>query len=303
MTAVPTLTANGVDLYHEVHGPDDGEPLVLLCGLGSQLVRWEPAWLDLLGGRGFRVIVLDNRDVGLSSWFDHVDLDVMAEFAKVFDGDVPGSAYTLTDMAADTIGLLDGLGIEQAHVAGLSMGGMIAQTMAIEHPERLRSLTSVMSTTGEVGVGSPTPEASEVLTEPAPSERDAYIEHSTAGTRIYGSSAFWDEAMVRDLHAREFDRAFHPAGTGRQLLAVLASGSRADGLRGLDLPTAVIHGLADPLVQVDGGRRTAELVPDSELTEIPDMGHDLPPQVWGTVADAIGRVLERSAASRRATSA
>ena len=298
MTAVPTLAANGIDLCHEIHGPDHGEPLVLICGLGSQLARWDQAWIDLLVGRGFRVVVSDNRDVGLSTWFDHVELDPMTEFAKVFEGDTPGSAYSLSDMAADTVGLLDGLGIDRAHVVGLSMGGMIAQTVAIEHPGHVLSLTSVMSSTGEVGVGAPTPAASEVLLESAPTDCDGYIDHCTDGTRVYGSAAFWDEEMVRAQHGREFDRAFHPAGTGRQLLAVLASASRVEGLRALDVPTVIVHGVVDPLVQVDGGRRTAELIPGAELVEVPAMGHDLPPEVWDTVADAIVGVVERAGATR-----
>lgn len=287
MAAVRTLTANDVELYHEVCGPDDGKPLLLLCGLGSQIVRWEPEWLDLLAGRGFRVITMDNRDVGLSTWFDHVDLDPMTEFARMFEGEEPRSAYTLSDMAADCAGLLDGLGIDRAHVAGLSMGGMIAQTMAIEHPDRVLSLTSVMATTGEAGYGGAKPSVSEALLMPAPADREGYIDHCTEGTRAYGSAAFWDEDMVRALHAREYDRGFHPAGQGRQMLAILASGDRADGLRSLAVPTVVVHGAADPLVQPDGGHRTAELVPGATMIEVPDMGHDLPPQVWDTVADAI----------------
>jgi len=294
MTAVPIVAANGIELYHEVHGPDEGEPLVLLCGLGSQIARWEQEWLDLLVGRGFRVVALDNRDVGFSTWFDHVDLDPLTEFAKVFEGETPASAYTLSDMAADTAALMDALGVGRAHVVGLSMGGMIAQTLAIEHPDRVLSLTSIMSTTGEVGVGAPTPGASEVLIEAAPTDRDGYVDHCTEGTRVYASPAFWDEEMVRDLHRREYDRAFHPAGTGRHLLAVLASGSRADGLRDLTVPTVVVHGVADPLVQIDGGRRTAELIPGAELVEVADMGHDLPPEVWEAVADAVAAVAARA---------
>jgi pimeloyl-ACP methyl ester carboxylesterase len=242
--------------------------------------------------------VFDNRDVGHSTWFDHVDLDPVTEFAKVFEGATPDSAYTLSDMAADVVGLLDGLGLDRAHLAGLSMGGMIAQAAAVDHPGRVLSMTSVMSTTGEVGVGTPTPVASEVLVGPTPSDRDGYIDHCTEGTRVYGSPAFWDEAMVRALHAREFDRAFHPAGTGRHMLAVLGSGSRAEGLRSLTVPSTVIHGLVDRLVQIDGGRRTAELIPGAELVEVADMGHDLPPEVWGTVADALVAVAERAGTPR-----
>ncbi|MEL7207139.1 MAG: alpha/beta fold hydrolase [Actinomycetota bacterium] len=295
MTAVPVASANDIEICHEIDGPDDGEPLVLINGLGSQLVRWEPEWIELLVTRGFRVITLDNRDVGHSSWFDHVDLDPMAEFAKVFEGGEPSSAYTLSDMAADTVALLDHLEVGRAHVVGVSMGGMIAQTAAIEHPDRVASLTSVMSNTGEPGVGAPTPAASEVLTAPAPTDRDGYIDHCTEGNRVYGSEAFWDEEAVRGLHAREYDRGFHPAGTGRHLLAVLASGDRVEGLRSLRVPTAVVHGAVDPLVQIDGGRRTAELVPDAEFVEIADMAHDLPPEVWDQVADAIDAAADRAA--------
>lgn len=296
MSAVLVASANGIDLCYEVRGPEEGEPLVLLCGLGSQLVRWEPQWLDRLVGRGFRVVVLDNRDVGRSSWFDHVELDPVEELARLFEGEEPRAAYTLSDMAADTVGLLDALGLARAHVAGLSMGGMIAQAMAIEHPDRVDSLTSIMSTTGEVGVGTPTPAAAEVLTAPSPTDRQGYIDQCTEGTRIYGSPGYWDEGLVRNLHAREYDRAFHPEGTARQFLAVLASGSREAGLAVLDLPTTVVHGAVDPLVRPDGGRRTAELVPGAELVEVPDMGHDLPPQVWDVVADAIVGAAHRAGA-------
>jgi pimeloyl-ACP methyl ester carboxylesterase len=241
--------------------------------------------------------VFDNRDVGRSTWFDHVELDPMVEFAKAFGGETPASAYGLSDMAADVVGLLDGLGIDRAHVAGLSMGGMIAQLVAIEHPHRVLSLTSVMSTSGEDGVGAPTADAGDVLVEPAPSDRAGYIDHCTAGSRVYASPDFWNEAAVRALHAREYDRAFHPEGAGRHLLAVLASGSRAEGLRALDVPAAVVHGLVDPLVRIDGGRRTAELIPGAELVEVPEMGHDLPCEVWGTVADVLVSVAERARAS------
>jgi pimeloyl-ACP methyl ester carboxylesterase len=201
---------------------------------------------------------------------------------------LPPVPYTLSDMASDAIGLLDHLGIDTAHVVGASMGGMIAQTLAIEHPRRVRSLTSIMSMTGEIEYGSPTPEAGEVLLAPPPADRQAYIDNSV-NARVWQSRRYFDEQQVREDAARGFDRSFYPEGSSRQLAAIYASGSRADGLSALRVPTLVVHGIEDTLLQPDGGRRTAELVPGSSLLMLADMGHDLPgplqPMITGAIAE------------------
>lgn len=283
-------------LDYEIVGPDDGVPLILINGLGTQRIRWDRPMLDLLTEAGFRVITFDNRDVGHSTWFDDVEVDIGNVIAQVRSGvevDVP---YRLGDMAADVVGLLDHLGVAGAHVMGASMGGMIAQQTAIDHDARVASLTSIMSTTGEIGFGGPTDEAMAALMAPTPVDREGYVEACVAGSKVYAGTAFWDEAYWRDLHGREFDRAHHPQGQNRQLAAVFASGDRAAGLAGLDVPTVVIHGDADTLVQLSGGERTAELVPGAQLTVVPEMGHELPHQAWPRIVGAMTAVARRAGA-------
>jgi pimeloyl-ACP methyl ester carboxylesterase len=257
-------------------------------GLGGQMTAWEVDYCRMLAGHRRYVIRFDNRDVGLSSWFDDAELDFGAVFtAAMQDEPCPPVPYLLTDMSADAFAVLDAIGIERAHIVGMSMGGMIAQTMAIEHPERVLTLTSIMSNTGEREYGAPTDEAMVVLMAPPADGRDEAIEGAARSWKVIGSPRYYDDARIRERAGAAYDRAFHPIGSARQLAAVLASGSRADGLRQLAVPTLVIHGRADSLVQLSGGERTAELVPGANLLVCNDMGHDLPEPLWPLITDTI----------------
>lgn len=284
---------NGIEIEYETFGPappaDGAEPLLLIMGLGSQLLGWTDAFCERLVERGHHVIRYDNRDVGLSTKFADAEHDSVPEaMAKAASGQPVKTAYELRDMAADAAGLLDALELPRAHVVGASMGGMIAQTLAIDSPERVATLTSIMSHTGERGLGQPTPEASKVLMTPAPAERDAVIAQALRTWKVIGSPGFpFDEARIRDRAGRSFDRCHHPAGTERQLVAVVAAGSRRDALERLQTPTLVIHGEDDPLVPAEGGRATLEAVPGARGLFIPGMGHDMPVELYDTLADAI----------------
>jgi pimeloyl-ACP methyl ester carboxylesterase len=267
------LPANGIEIEYETFGRADDPGLLLVMGFSAQMVGWDPRFCGALADRGFRVIRFDNRDVGLSTKLDGVAAS-----------DVP---YTLSTMSDDGFGLLDALGIGQAHIVGVSMGGMIVQTMAIEHPERVLSLTSIMSTTSEPEYFKSDPEAMQALMTPPPTERAAYIDNSVRLSRLVSSPRYFDEKFVRQRATAAFDRCFYPEGAGRQMAAVNASGSREEGLRALTVPTLVIHGRRDPLVLLPGGERTAELVPGANLLVFSDMGHDLPRPLWPLIVDAI----------------
>ena len=283
---MPTCKSNGIELCYETFGDAADPPLLLVMGLGAQMIAWDVNFCEALVDRGFFVIRFDNRDVGLSSKFEGGG-GIAEALARAAQGEPIQAPYLLSDMAADAVGLLDHLGIDRAHVVGASMGGMIAQAIAIEHPDRVRTLTSIMSTTGESEVGQPTPEAMARLMVAPPRTREEALDSAVAGAKVIGSPAHVDEARSRAMAAAAYDRAFTPAGTARQLVAIAASGSRAEGLRNLDVPTLVIHGDVDPLVTPTGGHRTAELVPDAELLVIEGMGHDLPPALWPQVVEAI----------------
>jgi len=308
---VPRARANGIELEYELFGSEGGQPLLLIMGLGAQMILWDEEFCAALAARGYRVIRFDNRDVGLSTKVDGWRaLDLAAALAAFALGRPVAAPYTLSDMAADAAGLLDALDIAAAHVVGASLGGMIAQTLAIEHPARVRSLTSIMSTTGDRELPPARPEAAAALLEPPPRDREGAMARAVKVFRTIGSPGFpFDEARVRTRAGRSYDRCFHPAGVARQMLAILASGSRADALRRLRVPTLVIHGSDDPLVPVAHGIETAALVPGAELLVIEGMGHDLPRAVWPRVIDAIGGLTARAgdgrgraAASRRASS-
>ena len=290
---MPYADANGIRLCYETMGHPEGDPLLLVMGLGAQLISWPEELCELFVAAGFHVIRFDNRDVGLSSYIEGGEGEFMPAYTSAVRGEDVEVPYRLTDMAADAVGLLDALGIASAHVVGASMGGMIAQTIAIEHPERVRSLTSIMSTTGETDVGQPTPEALQALLRPPPTDRASAIEAGVASSRVIGSPDDFDEAEAASKAARAYDRAFHPAGTARQLLAIVASGSRAEGLRALEVPTLVVHGDADPLVTPSGGIRTAELVPGATLVLIEGMGHDLAPRFWPRIVDVVAEHARR----------
>ncbi|XVU20821.1 alpha/beta fold hydrolase [Actinoplanes sp. CA-054009] len=271
---MPDVRANGIDLHYETAGDPAGPALLLVMGLGAQLIDWPDEFCEALAGRGFHVIRFDNRDAGLST---------------------PTTApYLLADMAADTAALLEALGVEQAHVVGASMGGMIAQQLTIDRPELVASLCSIMSTTGDRRVGRSTPEAAAVLARPPATTRAEIIAGATAASRVIGSPAYpAAEELLQKRAAAKFDRNFNPAGTQRQYSAIIASPDRTPALRQVTVPTLVIHGAADPLIDVSGGRATAAAIPGAELLVIEGMGHDLPQPLWPTIIDAIATNAER----------
>ena len=279
--------SGGIELEFETLGSPDDPTLLLIGGFTSQLISWDDGFCQQLASGGRYVIRFDNRDAGLSTTLDGVEVDAGAVMsAALADQPLPPVPYTLSDMAADAVGLLDHLGVERAHVLGASMGGMIAQTVAIEHGSRVVSLISVMSTTGEPGYGTPSPEALAVLLTPPPTDRAAFIA-SAAATAVWSSRRWFDVARMEDLYGRSFDRRFYPEGAPRQLAAIYASGPRADTLPTVTAPTLVIHGLDDTLITPSGGQRTAELIPGAGLLMVADMGHDLPPALWPFVVPAI----------------
>jgi pimeloyl-ACP methyl ester carboxylesterase len=296
MIAMPIAAVNGLELFYDVSGPDDGVPLLLVMGLGAQYHDWDDDFVAGLTDRGFRVVRYDNRDVGETTHVDSDGFSFQEQFTAVLGGAEPTSLYLVSDMAADASGLLDHLGISAAHVVGASMGGMIAQQLAIDHPEQVLTLTSIMSTTGDPDVGQPSAEAMAVLIAPQAEGREALLDQRVASGRVICSPDHYDEARARARVARSYDRDFYPAGVGHQLLAILASGSRTEQLRTLRVPTLVIHGEIDPLVGVSGGQRTAEVVPGAELLLIPDMAHDLPQVHWPQIIEAITTLASRVAA-------
>lgn len=286
---MPRARANGIELEYESFGRAGDPPLLLVMGLGAQMILWHDEFCGALAERGFHVTRFDNRDVGRSTWLDAAGMpDVLGALTAAGAGQPIDAPYRLSDMAADAAALLDTLGAGSAHVVGASMGGMIAQTIAIEHPARVRTLTSIMSTTGHPGLPPARPEAMALLMTPMPAERAAQIERSVEAARVIGSPAYpSDPAELRALAERAYDRGINPPGFARQLVAILASGSRRAALAGVRVPTLVIHGDADPLVPVEAGRDTAAAVPGARLLELPGMGHDLPRALWPAVVDAI----------------
>ena len=270
-----SATANGISIEYETFGDPGAPPVLLIMGLGCQLTAWDPDFCRALAAAGFFVIRYDNRDVGLSTWFDDAgDPDVGALLAGT-----ASSPYAIADLAADAAGLLDALGITSAHIVGVSMGGMIAQTFAIDFPERTRTLVSIMSTTGDPTVGQPHPDALATLMVPPATSREEAIEQSVATWRVIGSTGFpFDEDRVREQAATDYERGFHPAGTARQLAAIVTQPDRTKELSVLDVPALVIHGEADTLVDPSGGQATAAAIPGATLNLVPGMGHDLPPE-------------------------
>lgn len=282
---------NGVELAYEQIGDPAQPPLLLIMGLGMQMINWDLELCDELAARGFRVIRFDNRDSGLSTQVDAPVPNLVRGMAGLRI-DAP---YLLADMADDAFALLDHLEIEAAHVMGASMGGMIAQTMAIRRPERVLSLTSIMSTTGERRAGRPKLRVWSVLTRRAPTEKDAYVEHFVRVFGMIGSRGFpADVDRVRESAAATYERGHHPAGTGRQLAAIMASGDRTQELREIRVPTTVIHGKDDPLIPFRGGQATVRAIEGAKLIAIPGMGHDLPREVWPQVVDAVVETAGRA---------
>lgn len=283
--------ANGIRLCYQEMGDPEGEPLLMVMGLATQMIAWDEELCGLLAERGFRVVRFDNRDIGRSTKLKSAGLPGKLDLL-VGRGKPP---YLLRDMAADTFGLMDHLGIDSAHLVGASMGGMIVQTAAIEQPERVRSLTSIMSTTGSRRVGHPSYRTFGLLLGKPPREREAAIERVVKTFRTIGSPGYpFDEERVRELAGRSFDRGHNPAGIARQLHAITASGDRTSKLRKVELPALVIHGKNDVLVNPTGGRATAKAIPGARLRLIEGMGHDLPRALWPTFAEEIAANATRA---------
>jgi pimeloyl-ACP methyl ester carboxylesterase len=284
---------SGVFLEYESMGNPSNPTLLWIMGFGAQMTAWPDEFLQMYVDAGFHVVRFDNRDCGLSFKHDGVMVDVGAVTAAALMGDPPPPVpYTLSDMAADAVGVLDDLGIDKAHIVGASMGGMIAQTLAIEFPHRVHSLTSIMSVPGDLAYGTPTPEALDTLVAPPPSDRAAYVE-GAKNWAVWCSKKYFDLDEARARAGREFDRSFYPEGTHRQMAAIYASGDRSEKLQALSVPTLVIHGRDDTLLTPSGGERTAELIPGSVLMMIADMGHDLPRPLWPVFVDSMSSHARR----------
>jgi pimeloyl-ACP methyl ester carboxylesterase len=281
-----TTVSTGITLEYEVHG--EGDPLLLVMGLGGQLVAWPATFIAGLVDRGFKVITFDNRDIGLSTKIDAAPptktqsamFSISRRFAK--------SAYLLSDMAKDAVGLLDALNIERAHVVGMSMGGMIAQTMAIEHPSRVRSLTSIMSTTGNPRVGRPKTSVLLRAGKLTRGSKETFPERQAALFKLF-SGSLYDELEIREVAKLSVERNFTPDGTARQMAAIMASPDRTPLLKKLNVPTLVVHGLEDGLVQPSGGYATTKAIPGARLLAFPDMGHNLPQARIPEILDEIKR--------------
>jgi pimeloyl-ACP methyl ester carboxylesterase len=283
---------NGIEIAYQEMGDRDAPAIVLIMGLGTQMIAWDEGLCELFAERGFRVIRFDNRDIGHSTILEGGGVPSRLDLIL---GRRTAAAYLLRDMAADTAGLMDHLGVEAAHVVGASMGGMIAQTMAIEQPERVLSLTSIMSTTGRRWMEFPTLRAFAILMAPAPHGRDAYIERAVKTFRAIGSPDYpMDEERFRAVVEDSYDRGHRPSGVLRQMHAITASGDRTDALRRITAPTLVIHGREDPLARPVGGKATAKAVPGARLRLVEGMGHDLPRELWSTFVEEIAANAARA---------
>ena len=292
------IFANGIALEAEDHGPANGEPLVLVMGLGMQLVAWHPDFVAMLVARGFRVIRFDNRDSGLSQRFDNLGVPNLAlDSIRFAVGMKINASYTVADMADDTAGLLDAMGLASAHICGASMGGMIAQRLALRHPQRVKSLTLIMTSSGSRKLPGPTLKVrSALISRPAdPNNVQSVIEHYVKLYRLIGSPGYpATEAYLHERLGMAVRRAYRPAGTLRQMVAIAADGDRSALLAKIGRPTQVIHGKADPLVPVAAGIDLAARIAGAEIDLIAGMGHDLPAELWprfvSGIASAAGRV-------------
>ncbi|MFX0086089.1 MAG: alpha/beta fold hydrolase [Candidatus Hodarchaeota archaeon] len=283
------VKVNNIEIVYDTFGDPRFTPILLIMGLGSQMILWDEIFCKKIASKGYWVIRYDNRDVGLSTKLEDEEVpNPMALIQKIMQGEELSVPYTLLDMAKDAVGLLDELKLEKAHLVGVSMGGMIAQTVAISYPKRVKTLTSIMSSTNDPELPQPKPEAMTILMTTPPADRAENIEHSIQMWNFLNGSVYpLDEQFIRDRSTLVFDRCYYPQGTTRQLAAILASGSRREALKELKIPTLVIHGDNDPLVPVEGGKDTAAAIPNSKLLIIKGMGHNIPPQVAPQIIEAI----------------
>jgi len=286
-----TTVSTGITLEYEVHG--EGDPLLLVMGLGGQLVAWPSSFIAGLVDRGFKVITFDNRDIGLSTKIDAAPPTKLQSAMFTISRRFAKSAYLLSDMAKDAVGLLDALNIERAHVVGMSMGGMIAQTLAIEHPSRVRSLTSIMSTTGNPRVGRPKTTVALRAAKLTGGSKETFADRQAALFKLF-SGSLYDELEIREVAKLSLERDFTPDGTARQMAAIMASPDRTPQLKKLNVPTLVVHGLEDGLVQPSGGYATTKAIPGARLLAFPDMGHNLPQARIPEILDEIKRNTLRS---------
>ena len=289
---IQTARVGDIEIAYETFGRPGDPPVLLVMGLATQMVGWPDEFCRGLAEEQLFVVRFDNRDIGLST---HVHAAGVPDVMAVLGGDMSSVAYGLADLADDTVGLLDALGLPDAHVVGASMGGMIAQLVAIRHPKRVRSLTSIMSTTGEAGVGAPAEAAMALLFAPPAADRDGAVQRAVDTYRVIGSRGFeFDEAGLRERAGLSFDRAYDPAGVARQLAAILSTPDRTADLGALAVPALVIHGEQDALVDVSGGRATAAAIPGSDLLLVDGMGHDLPRELWPQLTERIVGLIRRA---------
>ncbi|MFM7308771.1 MAG: alpha/beta fold hydrolase [Actinomycetota bacterium] len=278
-----------IEIEYDTFGDKNNPALILVMGFGAQMVAWDTKFAQMLADRGHFVVRFDNRDVGLSTKLDGVKVDANAVVAAaLLEQPLPPVPYNLSDMAQDIVGLMDHLNIAKAHIMGASMGGMIAQVFAIEHPQRTASLVSVMSMPGEPETMQSTPEAMTALMSIPPSDRTGFIEHSLV-YQAFQSKKYRNDALSRANAARDFDRSFYPEGSPRQLAAIYASGRRTEALAALKTRTLVVHGNDDTLIPPSAGQRTADIIPGAEIVFVDDMGHDIPEPLWPKIVDTITR--------------
>lgn len=289
---MPRAQSNGIELEYETFGAKTDPTVLLVMGFTMQMHGWDEKFCGMIASHGYHVVRFDNRDVGLST---KMDAHGLPKIPAIMGGDHSTVPYSLEDMARDSVGLLDVLGIERAHIVGASMGGMIAQLIALEHPERVLSLTSIMSTTGDRSVGQAAPEALAVLFVPPPTERDAYVARAVEVSSVLGSRSLpTDPDVVRARAGRAFDRAFHPAGGARQFAAILGAADRTERLRGVKVPTLVVHGDEDRLIAPDGGEATARAIPNARHEVLKGMGHDFPRELWGPLVEMLVANFQRA---------
>jgi pimeloyl-ACP methyl ester carboxylesterase len=299
-TQLAVARANGIELAYDTFGEAKAPPMVLIMGLASQMIAWDDEFCAALAARGFRVIRFDNRDIGLSTKLENLGVPNVPQLLMAHFAGLPTkAAYTLSDMARDVVGLLDALDIDTAHVVGVSMGGAIAQTLAIEHPQRLRSLCSIMATSGDPSLPPPRPEALQLLMTPTPTDQAGYFRHYLQIMRVLRGPGFpQDEARDLERAAQNFARGLYPPGVARQMIAILASGSRKAALAKVRVPTLVIHGDADPLVPVECGVDVADTVPGAQRLIIEGMGHALPIAMWPRIVAAIATHAAQASPAR-----